>query len=325
MAELTREQLDDLVWNYELPENDQPQEEVSKYRANRKKFFLTYPRCDKTPEEVYAHLSNISPIHKYLIARELHQDGAYHVHAYVEFVQKQDFKNSRWADIETYHPNDAGAVRNEMAVTKYCKKDGNFISNFYQLDPYMLAFQEEKTLEEALQIIKEAKPRDFALYADRIKKNLKSQKRRKITLPLPIIRLETWQREILDFLKGEPTPRRIIWIWSIQSSTGKTTFKKYVQATYPKTFLLGAMNLKDTMYSYTDQNIIWFDVPRQAPLDAEFTSQLETLSDGGIVNSTKYKTKNKIVSAHIVVTTNRPPPIDRLPNRIISFEAYITS
>jgi len=70
----------------------------TRYRANRKKFFLTYSRCDKTPEEIYSHLSSIATIHKYLIAKELHQDGHPHIHAYVEFVDKQDFKNFRWAD-----------------------------------------------------------------------------------------------------------------------------------------------------------------------------------------------------------------------------------
>jgi len=34
----------------------------TRYRANRKKFFLTYSRCDKTPEEIYSHLSSIATI-----------------------------------------------------------------------------------------------------------------------------------------------------------------------------------------------------------------------------------------------------------------------
>jgi len=83
------------------------------------------------------------------------------------------------------------------------------------------------------------------------------------------------------------------------------------------------MKINDTMYAYESQKVIWFDIPRQHPLDAELTSQLETLSDGGVVGSSKYKSSNKIVDAHIVVTTNRPPPDDKLPNRIIAFQAYI--
>lgn len=316
--------LDELLFG--IPSTEiQPNNPPSKYRANRKKFFLTYPRCDKTPEEIYQHLSTIAPIHKYLIARELHQDAAYHIHAYIEFQTKQNFTNSRWADIESYHPNDAGAVRDELAVTKYCKKDGTFISNFYKLDPYYLALQSDKTLEQAMELIKEAKPRDYALYGHTIEKNFKKAKRQKIELPKPDIILENWQTEVLHMLQGEIIPRRIIWIWSLESSMGKTTFKKYVQSEYPKDFLLGSMSLKDTMYAYKSHKIIWFDIPRQQPLDAELTSQLETLSDGGIVNSQKYKTKNKQVMAHIVVTTNRPPPEDKLPNRLINISAYISN
>lgn len=156
-----------------VPTLEQPQ---PKYRANRKKFFLTYPKCDRSPEDLLAHLSSISEIHKYLIARELHKDGTYHLHAYVEFVKKQDFKNSRWADFDDHHPNDAGSVRNELAVTKYCTKDGNFISNFYKLDPYKLIYDEEKTYDEAIQLLKNDRPRDYTLYSDQIERTLKKVK-----------------------------------------------------------------------------------------------------------------------------------------------------
>jgi len=295
----------------------------TRYRANRKKFFLTYSRCDKTPEEIYSHLSSIATIHKYLIAKELHQDGHPHIHAYVEFVDKQDFKNSRWADFQGYHPNDGGKVRNEMAVTKYCQKDGNFISNFYKLNPWSLALDPEKSYEDSIEIIKKERPEKYILYSEQIKKTIRSEKRRKLELKEPLIDLTDWQREVMSMLLLEPTPRRIIWIWSLESSMGKTTFKKYVQFHLQQDFLLGSMKINDTMYAYESQKVIWFDIPRQHPLDAELTSQLETLSDGGVVGSSKYKSSNKIVDAHIVVTTNRPPPDDKLPNRIIAFQAYI--
>jgi len=127
----------------------------------------------------------------------------------------------------------------------------------------------------------------------------------------------------MSMLLLEPTPRRIIWIWSLESSMGKTTFKKYVQFHLQQDFLLGSMKINDTMYAYESQKVIWFDILDNILLDAELTSQLETLSDGGVVGSSKYKSSNKIVDAHIVVTTNRPPPDDKLPNRIIAFQAYI--
>jgi len=210
-----------------------------------------------------------------------------------------------------------------MAVTKYCQKDGNFFSNFYKLNPWSLALDPEKSYEDSIEIIKKERPEKYILYSEQIKKTIRSEKRRKLELKEPLIDLTDWQREVMSMLLLEPTPRRIIWIWSLESSMGKTTFKKYVQFHLQQDFLLGSMKINDTMYAYESQKVIWFDIPRQHPLDAELTSQLETLSDGGVVGSSKYKSSNKIVDAHIVVTTNRPPPDDKLPNRIIAFQAYI--
>lgn len=295
----------------------------NKYRANRKKFFLTYPRCDKSPEQLYEHLNKISSIHKYLIAKELHKDGAYHLHAYIEFVEKQDFKNPRWADFDKHHPNDAGNIRNSLSVEKYCTKDGNYISNFYKLDPWLLALNPETSYEDAILRIKEERPKDYILYRHNIVTNLRNEKRRKIELKKPEIELRDWQKDVLCLLLEDPKPRTIIWIWSERSEMGKTTFKKYIEYYFKDSFLLGTDKLSDTMYMYTDQRIIWFDVPRQHPLDADFTSQLEKLSDGGTIASSKYTSTNKIVDAHIVVTTNRPPPHEKLPNRISEFMAYI--
>jgi len=278
-----------------------------KYRANRKKFFLTYSQCDKTPEELFVHLSTIAAIHKYLIAQELHQDGGKHLHAYIDFVEKQDFKNCRWADFDGYHPNDRGKVRDEFACAKYCGKDGNFITNFYKINPWSKAADPETTVDEAMEILRKERPEKFLLYRDQLYKNLKSQKKRKIEMKCPDIQLRVWQKAVLELLKQEPADRTVIWIYSEFSNMGKTTFKKYVQYHYKDDFLVGSATLRDTMYSYDGHKIIWFDLPRAQPIDAEMLAQLECLSDGGIINSSKYASGNKVVSAHIVVTTNKDP------------------
>jgi len=41
-----------------------------------------------------------------------------------------------------------------MAVTKYCQKDGNFISNFYKLNPWSLALDPEKSYEILLRLLR---------------------------------------------------------------------------------------------------------------------------------------------------------------------------
>jgi len=62
---------------------------------------------------------------------------------------------------------------------------------------------------------------------------------------------------------------------------------------------------------------------RSDPLDATATDILEKLSNGGYVFSGKYESMQKYVNAHIVVTCNRPPPEDRLPQRCREFRIDI--
>lgn len=138
-------------------------------------------------------------------------------------------------------------------------------------------------------------------------------------LKKPDIKLYDWQEKVLELLRDEPVKRRIIWIWSEESSVGKSTFYDYIAALTKGKTILGCYRLSDTLMAYDDHKVIWFDVPRQQPLDAEFTAQLETLSNGGLLTSSKFKVIQKIVEAHIVVTCNRPPIHDKLPNRIIDF------
>lgn len=143
---------------------------------------------------------------------------------------------------------------------------------------------------------------------------------RKIELPKPDIELYPWQHEVMGILNGPIHHRKIYWIWSYNPAVGKTTFGNYVAATFGlDAFLKGCLEFKELLYLYNNHKIIWFNIPRETPLDAKLSSILEDLSDGGIFNSTKYEPAVKLIHAHIVVTCNRPPPESRLPNRCVEF------
>lgn len=92
---------------------------------NGKRFFLTYPRCDKSPQELISFLQNKSTIKSYVVASERHKDDGLHLHACVEFnsIQRHGVE---WLDFEGHHPNKQDP-RNWAACRTYCKKDGNFI------------------------------------------------------------------------------------------------------------------------------------------------------------------------------------------------------
>lgn len=92
---------------------------------NGKKFFLTYPQCPYTANELVAFLQSQGPVKSYLVAREKHADGAFHLHACVEFKSTQR-KPVNWLDFNGHHPNKQDP-RNWAACRTYCKKDGDYI------------------------------------------------------------------------------------------------------------------------------------------------------------------------------------------------------
>lgn len=139
---------------------------------------------------------------------------------------------------------------------------------------------------------------------------------------MPTVDFETmydWEIKMLALLKERPKQRRIFWIWSEESGTGKSSFGQYVMGR--EDVLLADGTYKDIIYAYQDQSIIWFDIPRGDSLDPLLMSTLERLSNLGWHMSTKYQSANKYVNAHIVCTSNRPPPVDMLPERFVSIVA----
>jgi len=92
---------------------------------NGKRFFLTYPRCDKLQHELVSFLQSKGDLVYYIVARELHEDGMPHLHACIEFANI--FRgNVRSLDWDGHHPNKQDP-RNWNACKNYCKKDKDFV------------------------------------------------------------------------------------------------------------------------------------------------------------------------------------------------------
>lgn len=165
---------------------------------------------------------------------------------------------------------------------------------------------------------------DFVPQAMRYAKEIKAYRlalEEKKEVEVENIELRPWQLELFGLLQGPVQTRRIFWIWSAHSGVGKTTTLRVFGDMYRSTVLMGSRKMADLMHAYDvlTHRVIWFDLARSDPLDAEMTSILETLSNGGYVFSGKYESCQKRVKAHVVVTTNRPPPHDRLPQRIVEY------
>lgn len=141
-------------------------------------------------------------------------------------------------------------------------------------------------------------------------------------IPTVDIQLYDWQIGLLRHLRAPPQTRRIFWIWSRASATGKSTFVQYLaRVEFRGRVLIPRWSLRDLLYAYDRHWIIAFNMPRDAQeeflQDRTYLTTLERISDGGIQMSDKYNSCQKFIDAHVIVTANVPPLYEKLPKRIV--------
>lgn len=115
-----------------------------------------------------------------------------------------------------------------------------------------------------------------------------------------------WQHEIIDIIKGEPDPRKIIWVWSEEGGTGKSTIARFLALEHGALVVTrGASD--DIIYAYDNQNIVVFDYPRSTNPDFIHWNLFEELKNG-ITFSKKYESQQKIFHApHVIIFSNIDP------------------
>lgn len=138
-----------------------------------KQFFLTYPRCEATKEVLRDFLVLECGGEDWIIAREAHEDGAHHLHAYLRYPRAKRVRDPNYFDLtdgdHTYHPN-IQTVRSPAACQKYVSKDGDYISNI-PVGHVKLSWGEiiknSSGEEEFLATLEENYPRDVVLNLER--------------------------------------------------------------------------------------------------------------------------------------------------------------
>lgn len=141
-------------------------------------------------------------------------------------------------------------------------------------------------------------------------------------LPKPDIKLRAWQHLLISIIKGSPKKRQVIWVWSSESGTGKTTTYDYVSCMKEHSVLSCSGEFKDILYSYDGHTVLWFDLTRfQGDAGHIPYYALEKLSNQSSHLSSKYQSVMKVVIAHVVVTANVPPDENQLPGRFTIIKA----
>lgn len=138
----------------------------------------------------------------------------------------------------------------------------------------------------------------------------------------PEIELRPWEEEVLEIIDGDPIKRLVVWIWSEESGTGKSTFFDYCCHHYN---VLPGTDYVNTLYAYDGQSVIWFDLTRDESYSTVPYHAIEKFSNGGFHLSSKYVSVRKHVSCHVVVTANFEPNEQKLPGRCRIIKAITPS
>lgn len=98
------------------------------FRCHAKKFFITYSRCDKLPEDLLLFLLDKFPhaveVHT---VQETHADGGSHLHAGVRCSRQHDIKSAEFLDWDGSHPS-IEAAKHWGKCLSYLSKEGQLHS-----------------------------------------------------------------------------------------------------------------------------------------------------------------------------------------------------
>ncbi len=146
------------------------------FELQGRSFFFTYPRCSLTPEEALEQLSKEFAINEYIVARELHQDGVPHLHVYFKTAKRTKVYSTLKMELkkeQTTFKGNYQLCKNSFLVQKYCKKDGDYITNMkFNLLAQALASAKAGDIDAAFDQVAEARPDMILSSGQRVKANL---------------------------------------------------------------------------------------------------------------------------------------------------------
>lgn len=250
--------------------------------------------------------------------------GAWHYQGYIEFTRTMRMKAVKTACKDmTMHLEPRQGSREQ--ARNYCRKEDTRVADPCEFGTWDITPGTRVDLNSArLKILSKRKHEEcyddpeldcvttkYPRWVERI------HSRKVNTYSIDII-LYPWQVRVFEMLKEEPVHRRIIWIWSSESNTGKTTFKEWISLQLD--VLPASGKLVDILYAFDNNQVIWFDFTR-AQQGYESYQALEELSNIGYKLSTKYNSVRKFIRAHIVVTSNHAPDTTKLPDRFLIIQA----
>jgi hypothetical protein len=101
---------------------------AKQFRLMGRKFLLTWPQCEAYPEEVLPLIEDHfgSDLTYAVVAREKHQDGSPHLHAFVKLNTKHQVRGKSCFDHFTGTHGNYQVAKSEVSSMRYVCKDGDY-------------------------------------------------------------------------------------------------------------------------------------------------------------------------------------------------------
>lgn len=100
------------------------------FRQNGMNFILTFPQCDVKKEVAVERLEQKwkDELKGYIVCEEAHKDGTPHLHVFLQFSKRKNFKDANWADFIVGKHGDYKVAKSVSGSVKYVTKDGNYVA-----------------------------------------------------------------------------------------------------------------------------------------------------------------------------------------------------
>lgn len=323
MADKPELKMADIEEARDCFENAKYMEEDSKSNKKGRGWCFT---INNPTEAEYEQLAALKKRCDYLVAgREIGESGTHHLQGYCYKESTLRFRELKAILPRAYLAIARAKGKKAHLAWDYCKKDGDFIE--FGEPP---AQGKRTDLHEFMDQVNDGEYDEFTLMKAHptVTAKYDSWCRKYVQysvieneLVAPNIELRKWQEEIKQELDGEIQDRRVIWVWSEDSRTGKSTFMKWLHAVYKRKMMsTDELRKKDVLCAYNNHRIVHIDLTRDQTEDQRnyLKSTLEAMSDCKVQLSGKYVSCEKLVKCHVIVTANQPP-VDGLPFRYLEY------
>jgi hypothetical protein len=210
----------------------------AKFRLQSRSFFLTFPQCPASREQLAEALASKGKIEQGVIGQEAHASGDLHLHAYVKYDTKLHIRDPHYFDFLGYHGKYEPA-RNGFASVKYVTKHDKSPLELgdMKVEDYLKQRADHKKVlgkrlaegESLVSLIESGEHQLIFDYA-KITANIKAYFEDKARAKPDCIDLIPNNWDILLPIHSDKD--RHYWFWSDQPNTGKTTFLKQIADTY---------------------------------------------------------------------------------------------